>query len=86
MANPFEQHSVGRDSPFQDGLEVTPDDATDLATVARGLWIGAGGTLRITTERGTVLNFASVSAGLFPFAARRVHATGTTATGIVAGW
>lgn len=85
MSDPFETHPVERESPFEDGVEVAPDDDVDLPVLARGLWIGSGGTLRITTKGGTVLNL-TVAAGLVPWAARRVHATGTSATGIVAGW
>jgi len=77
--------SAGADAPAIDGAAVTPNDAADLALPARALWIGAGGTLRITTLKGTVLNFTAVPSGfVMPVAAVRVHATGTTCTGIVA--
>jgi len=73
------------DGPVIDGSAVTPNDAADLALPARALWIGAGGTLRVTTLKGTVLNFTAVPSGfVMPVAAVRVHATGTTCTGIVA--
>lgn len=77
--------SAVANAPAIDGAAVTPNDGADLALSARALWIGGAGTLRVTTLKGTVLNFSSVPAGfMMPVAAVRVHATGTTCTGIVA--
>lgn len=84
MSDRFDTHTVGLDSPYEDGAAVTPSDATDLAVWSRALYIGGAGTLRITTAKGTVLNFAAVPAGIHRLRAARVHATGTSATGIVA--
>jgi len=69
-------------SPAEWGEEITPNDAgTELWTTLR---VGGGGTLRVTTARGQVINFAGVAAGeWFPLKVRRVWATGTTATNIV---
>jgi len=73
------------DAPAIDGAAVVPNDGADLAAPARALWIGAGGTLRVTTLKGTVLDFAAVPSGyVMPVAAVRVHATGTTCSSIVA--
>lgn len=69
---------------------VTPNDGADLPSTAFGLYIGTGGTLKVDCghvgsdgERVTV-SFAAVAAGFLPLRVRRVWATGTTATGIVA--
>lgn len=71
------------------GAAVTPNDTTDLAFVANGLWIGVGGTLKVdcgtSFSNQTRTTFATtVPAGFFPFRVLRVYATGTAATGIVA--
>jgi len=72
------------------GVAVTPNDTTDLTSVAYGLWIGVGGTLKVDCASGPAgtpgrTTFATtVPVGLFPFKVIRVYATGTTATGIVA--
>lgn len=67
---------------------VTPNDGTDLPSVAYGLYIGTGGTLKVDTanegQGETTVSFAAVAAGVLPLKVRRVWATGTTATGIVA--
>ena len=69
---------------------VTPNDGADLASTAYGLYIGTGGTLKVDCgqvgvegERVTV-TFAAVAVGFLPLRVRRVWATGTSATGIVA--
>lgn len=66
-----------------DGVEITPADA-DFETV-RGLRINVGGTLRITTGGGTVLNMTCYPGEYVPYFVRRVHVTGTTASGIIGG-
>jgi hypothetical protein len=69
-------------------IPVTKSDTVDIRPgfVAWALWIGdAGdGTLRVTTELGVVVNYASVATGLMPIRVRRVHNTGTGAADIVA--
>jgi hypothetical protein len=71
-----------------DGDPVTPSDTADLTTPSRGLYIGSvsgGTTLRITTVMGKQLDFTGLVVGtVYPYAARRVHSTGTTVSSIVA--
>lgn len=61
---------------------VTPSDTTDLPVIPKGLWVVAPGTLSVIAADDT----AAVSLGTVPAAtvvlvrARRVMATGTTAT------
>lgn len=64
---------------------VTPNDSADLAYIARGLYVGGAGTLKVTLEDGTNLTFGAVTAGsLLPIRVSRVWSTGTSATNIVA--
>jgi hypothetical protein len=68
------------------GENITPSDASDLVKNSRGLLVCGAGTLRITTMNGEVLNFSAVPAfGFIPYIVKKVHATGTTATGIMGG-
>lgn len=76
----------GLESPITRAAEVAPDDATDLPYVTRALHVGAGGDLRVTLSGGTTVTFAGLSAGWHPIRVARVHATGTTAAGIVGAW
>ncbi len=88
MSNdPFRYFSDSIDSPAQRAADVTPSDSTDLATSARSLWIGAAGDVRLTTVGGDTVTFVGCTGGsLLPVRAARVHATGTTATNIIALW
>ncbi len=67
------------------GAAVTPSDSTDLSFVARGLWVGGAGDVKVTTANGDTITLSGVQAGtLIPVAVSRVFATLTTATLIVA--
>ena len=85
MADPFERQRAGLESPASRGAAVTPDDAADLSTAARFLYIGTTGDVVLDTIGGDTLTFVDVG-GFLPVRTRRVRATGTTATGIVARW
>ena len=67
---------------------VTPDDDSNLPTLAtKGLWVGGAGNVKVGTVNGNTVTFNSVPAGiLLRIQAKRVYATGTTATNIVALW
>lgn len=64
---------------------VTPNDSTNLPAVARGLYVGGDGNVVIVGLDDAAVTFVGVVAGtLLPVAAKRVNATSTTATNIVA--
>lgn len=62
---------------------VTPNDSVDLLIPCIGLNVAGAGTVSITDLRGETLT-VFCTAGWNPVPCRRVRATGTTATGIVA--
>lgn len=64
---------------------VSPHDDNDLEYVASGLFIGGAGTIAVIARNDASPVTLTVQAGqLLPIRAKRVRATGTTATGIVA--
>jgi hypothetical protein len=75
---------------------VTPNDGADLPTVSvvgnpgaprscRGLWVSSAGVVNVLAYGDTSPVALTVTAGtLIPVFAKRVYATSTTATGIVA--
>lgn len=70
---------------FIGGAAVTPSDSSDLNFVARGLYVGAGGDLKVDFANGdTGVTLYSMPAGFIPIAVKRVYATGTTASYITA--
>ena len=83
----FEDYNTGLAAPAEGGAEVTPDDGADLAHVSRALYVGTGGSLRLTLKSGAVVTLAGVVSGtILPLRACRVWAGGTTAADIVALW
>lgn len=86
MADKFQTENVQLVSPASHLATITPDDNTDLPNSTRGINVDSAGVVHLTTvdgDTGTVF----VAAGIvFPVRARRVFATGTTATGIKGLW
>jgi hypothetical protein len=70
--------------PAEGAFEITPSDATNLAHVTRGLWVGTLGDIRLVTAAGDTVTLVAVAAGLVhPIRVRQVLVSGTTASDIV---
>lgn len=68
-----------------DLVTIAPSDTVDLPTSARAIrCITAAGTLRITSLAGVTRNTSIALNEVLVVGATRVHATGTTATGLEA--
>ena len=64
---------------------VTPADSSDLTNVARALFVGTGGNLKVEMQGGDVITFTGVIGGtLYPFAVTKVFSGSTTASNITA--
>ena len=78
---------TGYDAPPAMGAAVTPDDANDLTTAARYLYVGGAGDVCLVTVGGSTLTFKAVPVGTtLRVRTARVKVTGTTATQILALW
>jgi len=71
-------------NPADGAASVTPNDGADLAFVARALYVGGTGNIKIDTPNGDTVTFNAVPVGVLPVRANKVYSTGTTATNIVA--
>ena len=83
----FGNQSVGRTSPARRITLVTPDDATDLARVSRGISFAVAGAIKVTTVGGdtVVIPSGALAPGVIhPLELTRIWAAGTTATTFVA--
>jgi hypothetical protein len=71
-----------------DASDVTPSNTVDLPDgPCRAIWVGVAGDVKITTLGGTDIVLPAMVAGMWhPQPAKRIFATGTTATGIKAGY
>jgi len=66
-------------------LAVTPHNSTDFDNLARALYIGGSGNVVAVGHDNVAVTFVGVPAGtVLPIRCRRVNATSTTATSIVA--
>lgn len=82
MSNPFELRHPGIAGPALDILPVTPSNTVDLPRVAIALYVTGAGNVVIDTVTGTSRTVNLAANSFLPVGVRRVHATGTTATGI----
>lgn len=82
MTNPFDTRLLPLSGPARDIQPVTPDDGSDLPTVAVALYVETGGSLSFVTAAGETRSVNLPDATLLPVGALRVRATGTSASGI----
>lgn len=80
--HPFAHRARSIHGLATDALPVTPDDATDLAMVAIGLYVETGGTVVVDTVAGETRTVAVTDFSILPLGINRVRSTGTTAAGI----
>lgn len=72
-------------SPATGGEAVTPHDVNDFTNASRAIYVGSAGDVAAVMVNGTVLVFKAVPAGtMLPIRCRRINATNTTATNMVA--
>lgn len=85
MSESFTSRAEDVTAPARHGFAVTPNDATDLVADSRAIYVGGAGTLAVQLVGGGTVSFAGLAAGtLLPVRVRRVLATGTSATQLVA--
>ncbi len=85
MPKPFANNATGMEASAVRAFVITPSDGTDLVDDIRAVTLNAGGTLSYVAWDGVTYTTAALPAGTYALQARRIRATGTTATGIT-GW
>lgn len=70
---------------YEDSVPVTQSDGTDdPAGPFAGFFTGSGGTVKVTTQRGSTRTLTNLPAGvIMPMVIVRVWSTTTTATGVL---
>jgi hypothetical protein len=67
---------------FQNAFAITPSDTTEINV--RGIYVGGAGNLAVQMEGGGEVTLTAVLVGhVYKIAARKVKATGTTATALI---
>lgn len=82
MINLFKNREKDPSGPARDMFAVTPSDSVNFDKVAISLRVTGAGDVSIVTERGSTVTVSMGDNSILPCAAKRVNATGTTATGI----
>jgi len=86
----FSTNFTGMNFPGYNSAPVTLDDNNDLPVLPRAIYVTSGGDMVLELQNdtpGVGTTFGNVPSGtLLSLRVRRVHATGTTARGIVAVW
>lgn len=73
--------------PAQNAAAVTPHDTNELTNWSRGLYVGTTGNIVVYfIDSSTSVTLSNVPVGFYPWGVKRVLATGTTASNIVAMW
>ena len=74
-------------SPVSHASAVTPHNTNELAYVTRAVYVGGGGDVKVTMQDSGEVIFVAVPTGTtLPIQVKKVFATGTDATDIVALW
>lgn len=88
MPDAFSDYLDTAFAPARHAIAVAPSDTADLPDTPKGLYVGTGGDLTLIpvgTAGSAAVVFRNLPSGaLLPVRARRVLATGTAATDIVA--
>lgn len=85
MADSNSKYPAGLTTPARRAAAVTPNDSTDLSDVPRALWVGGAGDISlIMQDDASAVTITGATVGYHPLRAKRIRATGTTATNIVA--
>lgn len=72
---------------YTHAASITTDNSNDLPTPAKAIYVGGAGDLTVTTGSGEDVVFKAVPVGtVLPVKIKRVKATGTTATLLLALW
>ena len=69
---------------YTDALAITTSDTADLPRLTDAISVGAAGNLVAVLQNGKTVTLAVSAAQVLPVRVRRVNATNTTATGLVA--
>jgi hypothetical protein len=83
MDDVFKSHAEGLSSPPTHAFAVIPDDATDLQQPSRCINVGITGNVLVTMLGNEIVTLRVAAGVTFPVRARRIWATGTTATNLV---
>jgi hypothetical protein len=69
---------------YNDALAITASNTVNLPKLTDAINVGAAGTLAAVLQNDQVVTLTVTAGAVLPLRVKRVNATGTTATGLVA--
>ena len=69
---------------YNEAVAITPSDTVDLPRLTDAVWVGGAGIVVAVFQNGSTAQFTCVAGSLLPLRLKRVNATSTTATLLVA--
>jgi len=73
-------------TPADGAAAITPDDSNDLPTRSRAIYVGVSGHIKMTMVNGDIVTRKNVPVGEWPWRVKRIWATGTTASELIADY
>jgi hypothetical protein len=89
MTDTYSSYAASLTAPAINSAAITPDDSTDLAYVSRAISVDVEGFVKyapLGTQGDAIVTRLLVAGVQHPIRAKRIYATGTTATGVVVDW
>ena len=84
MADQYAFVNTAISGPAIGGFAITPNDSTEFDQPTRFFRVGGAGTVAVVTTDGSELTFTVTSVPeVIDVRAKKIKATGTTATGII---
>lgn len=77
-------NTADQNAPYRSWKAVTPSDSVNLAAGVRGLYIAGAGNVVCVGDDNATMTIAVVAGQFVNVGPKRVNATSTTATGIIA--
>ncbi len=86
-ANKLKVETDLKGSLVQNAFEIIPSDTADLTHETIAIYVGFDGDLKVDLVNGETITMYNLAAGAWhPIAAKKVYATGTTATYILGAY
>lgn len=90
MQDKFQNRSPSYTGPATYARQFTPSDVADLTDIPRWLTVDASGTLSVdmleNSDAENPISIPAQAGDLIYIRVKKIHATGTTATGIIGYW
>ena len=79
----FSYFSTNPTSPATEHFVIVPDNSVNFEKPCKAFYVGEGGDVSVVDTKGTTVLYRNIGVGIWPIAAIRINASGTTAGSLV---